>query len=447
MDIRRKVRYTSFIAAAFAVSCGFAVQNYASAMRYREQLEFTYQRALVDLGDQMTDISATLNKGVYSASSAHLSSLSAKLLRDCAAAKASLSQLPVSDFHLDNTYRFISQAGEYAMSLTRKLAAEGEITSEEIDNLVSLSGYAAKLRDHVNAMKNDIDLSGMNIGEVVKAVDAESDNADGIPKVTDGFTDMELSFEGYPMLIYDGPFSDHLLERKPLLIKDMGEVTEEEAKKVAAKALNIDPSQLTADEGEQGDMASYAFTYNEYSAAVTKKGGVLCYVMSPRIGAEEYTVTVDEAAKSAEKYLAEQGFKSMVKTYYDTNEGICVFNFAYEKDGVICYTDLIKVGVAMDTGEVIEFDARGYISNHYERTVAEPAITKDEAIAKVSKSLKAQSARLAVIPSSGANEIFTYEVLCKGQSDENILVYINALTGEEEQILMLIETETGVLTM
>lgn len=447
MDIRRKVRYSSFIIAAFAASCGFAFQNYTSAMRYREQLEFTYQRALVDLGDQMTDISATLNKGIYSSSSSHLSSLSAKLLRDCAAAKASLSQLPVSDFHLDNTYRFISQAGEYAMSLTRKLAAEGKITSEEIDNLAALSGYAAELRDHVNAMKNDIDLGGMNIGEVVAAVNEESDNADGVPRVTDGFTDMEQSFEGYPMLIYDGPFSDHLLERKPLLIKDKGEVTAENAKRVAARALNIDPSQLTADGNEDGDMASYVFSYNEYSAAVTKRGGVLCYVMSPRIGAEEYSVSADEAAVAAEKYLAEQGFTSMVKTYYDTNEGICVFNFAYEKDGIICYTDLVKVGVAMDTGEVIEFDARGYISNHYERTVAKPKITKDEAIAKVSKGLKPQTARLAVIPTSGANEAFTYEVLCKGRSNENILVYINAQSGEEEQILMLIETETGVLTM
>ncbi len=40
-----------------------------------------------------------------------------------------------------------------------------------------------------------------------------------------------------------------------------------------------------------------------------------------------------------------------------------------------------------------------------------------------------------------------YEFLCRGQNDEQVLVYINSETGMEEQILILIETDNGTLAI
>ena len=45
------------------------------------------------------------------------------------------------------------------------------------------------------------------------------------------------------------------------------------------------------------------------------------------------------------------------------------------------------------------------------------------------------------------NEIFCYEVSCIGKEGRNILVYINAETGEEERILLLDIGSGGVLTV
>ena len=57
-----------------------------------------------------------------------------------------------------------------------------------------------------------------------------------------------------------------------------------------------------------------------------------------------------------------------------------------------------------------------------------------------------ESARMAVIPTTRDEEPLCYEFLCRGQNNEQVLVYINSETGMEEQILILIETDNGTLT-
>lgn len=50
---------------------------------------------------------------------------------------------------------------------------------------------------------------------------------------------------------------------------------------------------------------------------------------------------------------------------------------------------------------------------------------------------------MAVIPSEGLREIACYEFSCIGRDDEQVLVYVNIETGEEEQILILLQDDTG----
>lgn len=447
MKTRTRVRSASFLTALFLLMGGFIIKGYAQANNYRTHLEYTYQRALSDLSDDVSEINTTLNKSVYAGTPAQLTQLSSKLVRDCDAAKASLSQLPVSAFNLDGTNKFISQAGEYAQSLTRKLSASQDITDEEKNNLQSLCNYAKTVAEKINEMRNDMDMSGMNIGEVFAAIKQEGDAVEDTPAITDGFQDMEDGMEGYPTLIYDGPFSDHIMEREPLLTKNAKEVTREDARKKAAVALGANVSQMKDDTDEEGKMPSYCFTYNSTNISVTKKGNLICYMLNPR-GVSEAKLSVQDAGKKAGEYLRMLGIENMVQSYYDTVGDICVFNFAYEQNGVVCYPDLIKVGVALDNGEIVSFEARGFITNHREdREFPVPAISEEQAMKIVSKKLTPGSTQLALIPTGGQNEVYVYEVRCKSDNDQNVLVYINAMTGVEEQILLLIETETGVLTM
>ena len=40
----------------------------------------------------------------------------------------------------------------------------------------------------------------------------------------------------------------------------------------------------------------------------------------------------------------------MKESYYVINNNICTINYAYVQDGAVCYSDLVKVGVALDSG-------------------------------------------------------------------------------------------------
>mgnify|MGYP000754913429 FL=1 len=51
------------------------------------------------------------------------------------------------------------------------------------------------------------------------------------------------------------------------------------------------------------------------------------------------------------------------------------------------------------------------------------------------------------MPSAGTNELYCYEFHCTSPDGRQMLVYINADTGKEEQILLLEISENGTLTV
>jgi spore germination protein len=138
----------------------------------------------------------------------------------------------------------------------------------------------------------------------------------------------------------------------------------------------------------------------------------------------------------------------MKETYYLTGNNVCVINFAYTVDGVTCYTDLMKVGVALDTGEVASFDATGYIMNHKKRSFQGIKVSQAYARARLSRNLTVKTATLALIPRNGTGEVLCYEFKCTAaKGTKNIINYFNVTSGVEEQILILTKTPGGTLAM
>ena len=136
----------------------------------------------------------------------------------------------------------------------------------------------------------------------------------------------------------------------------------------------------------------------------------------------------------------------MQNTYYLNESGILTINYAYNQNGVIIYPDLIKVKVALDNGEILGFESTGYLNNHTERIIDKNVISKDQAKKTLNKNLNIKSENLAIIPTEYKTEILCYEF--KGTvENREFIVYINAKTGEEEDILVIYNTPNGVLTM
>jgi hypothetical protein len=54
---------------------------------------------------------------------------------------------------------------------------------------------------------------------------------------------------------------------------------------------------------------------------------------------------------------------------------------------------------------------------------------------------------VAIIPTDGKNEVLCHEFVTETADGRHVLVYVNAKTGIEEMLQILIETDDGTLTV
>ena len=189
----------------------------------------------------------------------------------------------------------------------------------------------------------------------------------------------------------------------------------------------------------------YLFSGENLSVTGSRAGGYAVYMRKSReIG--NYVLEHGQAVEKAKRYLERIGMSGFTETYFFTDEGVCVINFAYLDGKTVCYTDLVKVGVAMDTGEIMLYEASGYLTNHTDRAFETAAVSAEEAAETVSDRLKIRETSLALIPTKGGGEKRCYEFVCLTEDGREILVYINAVTKEEEDILILLKSDGGTLT-
>ena len=441
---RSLVRIVSFTLAALVALSAAAVSGYAAASNSRTSIEYSYQRALGELSDYVNNITLSLEKGKYASTEKQLQGLSGKLLRETGYAKVALNQLPVEGTELSATYKFLSQLGSFCASLSNRVAEGGTITEEELALMDQLTGYAAQISDHLSSMESALDNGELSFAELTQSVRASSEAEAVSSGLDNGFREMEEGFEDYPTLIYDGPFSDHILQQSPRLTEGR-DVLSAEAALEKAKAFTGNDS-LTLAEETGGNLPCYRFEADTLTISITQAGGYTDYFYNSREMGEA-VLTADQALEIARDALNSLAPGEYAGRYYSISGGVLTANFAAKQGDVVLYPDLVKVGVALDTGEILSFDGRGYIMNHKERTLSEPALTREQAQAVLSPRLTVKSSGLALIPTDSLGETLCWEFFCDGEDGDQVLVYINVENGMEEEILILLEDEMGVLSM
>lgn len=442
---RTLVRIISFTLAALTVTTSLAIYSSWLAYSYRRSIEYSYQRALSELAVHVNSIDLGLQKGMYAGTSTQLAGVSAQIWRDAGAAKSDLAQIPLYDNHLDNTYKFISQVGDYANSLTRNVSATQSVTDGDREKMKSLSSFAKKLSQQLNDMLNEVYSGKITIFTTNDALKSQAGKEpQGQTNVDTGLKDIENNFSSMPSLIYDGPFSDNVLKKQPTYTQGKPMVARAKAKQTAAAFLGLAAGALK-DSGETaGNLPTYNFTAGSIAISVTKAGGFVARMLDSRaVGMAK--LNNGQSRQKGREFLNAHKIGSMKESYYQTNNDICVINYAFVQGDVTCYPDLVKVAVALDNGSVVSFDATGFLMNHKQRSLAAPKVSADAVKKLVSPYVKAQSVGLVVIPREDATEGLCYEVKCKGQSGQDVLDYFDTATGREVQLLILIQTPGGVL--
>lgn len=175
MGRRAVVRLASYTLALIIALAVAAISGYTLANRNRTVIEYGYQRALGELTEYIGNLDITLEKGKYAATEKQLTGLSAKLQRDAGYAKNALEQLPVSAQELSNTYRFLSQVGNFCVSLSGRVAQGETLTEEETAALAQLSGYARTLTGQLAAMQSSLEAGELRLGEVAQVMRQEGE--------------------------------------------------------------------------------------------------------------------------------------------------------------------------------------------------------------------------------------------------------------------------------
>lgn len=442
---RGKIRVFSFTAAAIFALGAFGISESVKRKSYERMISISQQRALNELGAYLDNIELSLKKGKYAASAPMISNLASSLWRDATGAKTSLSQLGMDESPLENTYKFLSQVGEFTMSLNRKVADGGHISKEEKEHLEQLQGYAEGLSEQLHYLELMVENGNLDFEKIESTLSVGKQEQEEPANFLDTMSTAEQALTDYPTLLYDGPFADNIDQKESQLLKEHAEVSKDEAKKKAAKFAGVDINTLVDESEEDGKMACYIFSGKDFTISITKNGGLLNYMLGSAY-AGEAKLKEKEAIQKATEYLNEQGFKNMKESYYSTHDGISTINFAYTENDIIYYPDLIKISIALDTGRIVSVDARGYIMNHHTRTIETPPRSMEDASKKLASGLEVLSAEQAVIPKDNGDERFTFEFHCKDATGQEVLVYIDPNTGDEAEILLLMYSDGGILT-
>ncbi len=436
--------------AAVLVMAGLLSRANSERAALSRELAVGYDNAFVELGDCVEGLDATLQKTLCASSPSLVSDLCAAGYAHSMAASQAIASLPYGNIELEHTAAFLAKTGDYMLSLARRGARGDTLSEEERQNLLTLSQSAAQVSDAIGELTARLLAGDVSVEELKKAESQIAGAEDSITGTgfAKSFRDMEEELPEMPSLIYDGPFSQHIADASPKALEGLPEVDEETAKKSAGELLGVKSENLTVSGYREGRLPVYTVTHQSggeiETVEVTKTGGKVIYFGTVR-EPHEGDLSSADAVRTARRFLERHGYENMTPTYHTSDGGEIVINFAYEQDGVICYPDLIKVTVASDTGRVVGMEAEGYLTCHQDRALG--AASFDTGAVALSPYLKVKSHRPALIPTAGKNEVLCEEYLCETPEGKHALVYLNAETGREEKILLLLESDSGTLTI
>ena len=362
-------------------------------------------------------------------------------------AKECLEQIPVGQNSMANASKYLTQVSDFSYTLMKQNISDIKLTEEEYEKLKHIYEDSSILSSKMSDIYDDLNAGRIKWDELEKIGNEKLPDND----ISNSISEVGKTFQNYEGLIYDGAFSDHLLSSEPKFLSQK-EISEDDAKKYIEEViLNDEKIEKIEFKGESnGKIELYNFdvtldSKQKRTISITKNDCKL-YLMIGDKKVKEQNISVDEAKKRGMEFLNKLGIDNMIETYYQKTENMIVINYAATQDGVILYTDLIKVKISLDDGKVYGVEAAGYIFNHTTRNNLKPSISQEKAKSILNSSLEIISSDMALIPTESNSEILTYEF--KGKIDNReFLIYINADNAREEKVLLVIDNKNGVLTM
>ena len=437
----------SFNVALIAVLGGMIYQKHLEIEGLERARAQIYEQAFSQLAAHVAAIDTALQKCRYATSPELIVGLGTEIYGRAVRAGLHLEKLPPVGEALEQTALFLARTGDYARALARSAEGEGGHSEQAFSDLEALSGAAARLSE---TLSHIAERQAMGEGDIVTLLQEFQEEEERVevflPQNGGEKPKREWRFRG-PPLTYDGAYSDHLLERRPERLDGMEEVTREEAKKSVSKVFDLKKEIFSYVGSRDGEIPVYRFLARvdggDFLVEVSKIGGQVIRAQNDR-QVRRAPLTREEGLRVARDFMERNGYAKMELQHWWLEENRVTGRFMHLQDGVVCYPDWMEVTVALDNGRVMTFDALGHVMHHRDRELEAPLLSMDEAREAIPPQLTVRKEGKAIIFTSGKHEVLVYTFRCQNEAGENYMVYVNARTGRQQDIRILVEDERGL---
>lgn len=411
-----------------------------STSKYKMRLENVYKKNYYELLNNLEDIEVGFTKLIATNSLSTQQELLQEVYEASTMANVNLTSLPVASNKIAHITSYINSVNGYSTALLSKAYEKVKLNDEALDNINSLYKYSKIIMYDLNEYVDS--LHGKN--SIIKQV--KYSNADS--SAFDGGMRINANTEKVPSLIYDGPFSDSVVNKE---IKGLSgiEVTKEQAEQyIIDNFTYFGDYQVKYDGETKGKFATYNFILKSVEVKlyvqITQNGGMVLSINMLDGKGGNNDLSSNQCNILAHNFASIMGFENMHSVWYQDTDEIVYVNLAPIVEHVIYYPDLIKVKVDKRLGMVVGWEATNYAYNHTSRETPTFGLSFAECEKNLSTALKVVERNLCVIPNKYVGESVAFEYICTWQ-EYKYYVYLDANTGEELNILRVIDTDNGDL--
>lgn len=395
------------------------------------------------LSTALQGLETDLRKGLFASGEYQTVSWAARVFSGAGAARMALEALPLYESRLENTEIYLNQVGEFTLEMARKQLRGESLTGEEEASLRRLALRARELSEEIVTLSEKISDENTGYEELKRQLSPSS----GEEKTV--FAGLEALFSGDAPLVYDGDYSAWYASRTSPWINSLPLPEEDEdLKSVAAKVLGLTASELTEIGQYSAPFLIREYGAGEASVAVSGRGGIPVGFSRPR----EVTVsrlTVEQGLKAGSGALRALGFSDLEAVSWERAEHLLHAVYVSRRSGVLSYGERISVTVALDDGSLLGMDGTEYLISHDPEADFAPSLSADRADDVLREDLSVSAIDLSLLSGGDGKKTLCWQFTVSERSSgeggadpsEKALVFINAHTGVEQEILLVSEGE------
>ena len=450
----KRWRIAAMLGVALLVAVGaWGYSQYKARQNLEIFLNNKYQMAFFNTSNHVCNLETALAKSLVATGQGEDIAVFSEIWLRADAAQENLTQLPLSPSLTERTVKFLSQAGDYTYTISKNVADKGELSEQHWNTLNRMYRQIGELDADLDKIESRLLAGKMTWSELKASAEKNIEHGEG--PLSD-FENINRNIQNQPTLIYDGPFSDHLENRKPQGLKG-DKINANQAAGIALKFIDKGNNDYTAQVmgKNKGHIEAYTIelipkdennkNLSRYICDVSRQGGKVIWYLGNR-QVDTAKITIEQAREKSLQFLKSRGLKNMKDTYHSKQGNIVTIQFVSTEKDVTIYPEQVKCTVSLDDGRVLSYEASQYWMTQKNREIADPKLNKEEAEKKLSQHMKVKTSGLAIIPLENHEEVLCWEFIGTVNQD-TYMVYINAETGKRERIMMLVDTPDGQLTM